>query len=128
MAEDLKRFVNAYRYGEWIGFVTQEFEFENFMKGLNWFANSGCDGCIQGGGMQNCEARNCCKTKNLKNCCFCKDFLECKKLDYQRETYKINENFLRIKQICYENWLKEQEEKLKADFDNIWFLEKKNAR
>jgi hypothetical protein len=128
MAKELKRFVQAYKYGEWIAYITREFEFENFMKGLNWFANSGCIGCLQGGGMPNCEARSCCKAKGLKNCYFCKDFLECEKLAYQRETYRIDENSARIKQIGYEGWLKEQEEKLKADFDNIRFLEKKNTK
>jgi len=127
MAKELKRFVQAYKYGEWIAYISREFEFENFMKGLNWFADSGCIGCLQGGGMPTCEVRNCCKAKDLKNCYLCRDFLECEKLTYQRETYRIDENFTRIKQIGYENWLKEQEEKLKADFDNICFLEKKNT-
>jgi hypothetical protein len=127
MAKELKRFVQAYKYGEWIAYITREFEFENFMKGLKWFANSGCIGCLQGGGMPKCEVRSCCKAKGLKNCYFCKDFLICEKLAYQRETYSIDENFARIKQIGYEGWLKEQEEKLKADFDNICFLEKKNT-
>ena len=128
MAEELKRFIHAYKYGEWIGYVTQDFEFENLMKGLNWFANSSCSGCLQGGGMPTCEIRNCCKEKGFNNCYFCNDFLKCEKLGYQRETYRINENYDRIKQVGYENWLKEQEEKLKADFDNIWFLEKKNTK
>jgi len=128
MAEELNRFVHAYRYGEWIGFMTQEFEFENFMKGLEWFANSGCSGCLQGGGMPTCEIRNCCKEKGFNNCYFCSDFLKCEKLDYQRETYKINENYERIKQVGYENWLKEPEKKSEANFDNIWFLEKRTSK
>lgn len=127
MAEELKRFVQAYRYGEWVGYVTKEFEFENFVKGLSWFADSSCSGCLQGGGMPNCEVSNCCKEKGLKNCYFCEDFLKCEKLSYQRETYMVNENHVRITHIGYENWLKEQKEKLVANFDNIWFLEKKTS-
>jgi len=125
MAKELGRFVHAYRYGEWIGFITKEFEFGNFMKGLNWFANSGCKGCLQGGGMPNCEVRNCCKEKGLSNCYFCESFLRCNKLEYQRQTYRISENYARIKQAGYENWLAEQEEKSKKNFDNIYFLEKR---
>jgi len=127
MAEELKRFVQAYKYGDWIAYVTREFEFGNFMKGLNWFAGSGCKGCLQGGGMPNCEVRKCCKAKGLGNCYFCEGFSDCKKLDYQKETYKVNENYARIRQIGYEKWLKEQEGKVKADFDNICLLEKKKA-
>jgi hypothetical protein len=125
MAKELKKFVEAYRYEEWIAYVTQAFDFKNFMRGLEWFVNSGCGGCLQSGGMPNCEVRNCCIEKSLKNCYFCKDFLKCKKLAYQKETYRISENYDRIKRIGYEKWLKEQEEKLREDFDNIYFLEKK---
>lgn len=128
MVKELRRFIEAYRYGEWIGYVTQDFTFENFMKGLNWFANSGCLGCLSGGGMPNCEVRNCCKERDLSNCYFCEDFLKCKKLAYQRETYKINENYEKIKRSGYENWVNNQNEKQKEGFDNIWFLEKKMAK
>lgn len=125
MAKELQRFVGAYRYGEWIAHVTQEFDFHNLMKGLNWFANSGCRGCLEGGGMPNCAVRNCCKEKKLQNCYSCQDFLKCEKLAYQRQTYRIEESYQRIKQVGYERWLKEQEEKAREGFDNIHFLERK---
>jgi hypothetical protein len=128
MASELGRFIQAYRYGDWIEHMTQEFKFEIFMKGLSWFANSSCNGCLHGGGMPTCEVRNCCIEKGLKNCYFCGDFLKCEKLDYQKETYEVDKSYSRIKQIGYENWLREQEEKTGADFDNICFLEKKAAR
>lgn len=124
-AEELKRFVQAYRYGDWIQHITQDFEFENFMKGLNWFANSFCKGCLQDGGMPNCEVRTCCRDKGLRNCYFCQDFEKCEKLGYQKATYKIGDNWTRINQIGYENWLKEQNEKTRKGFDNIHFLEQK---
>lgn len=122
MAKELRRFVEAYGYGEWIEHITRDFDFENFTEGLQWFANSNCPGCLQGGGMPNCEVKNCCIEKGLKNCYFCKEFLNCEKLSYQKETYKIDENHRRIKHIGYENWLEEQEEKLRQNFDNIHFL------
>jgi hypothetical protein len=126
MAEELKRFVRAYKYGDWIQHTTQDFEFGNFMKGLNWFANSGCNGCLQGGGMPNCEIRTCCKEKGLKNCYFCGDFAKCEKLGYQKATYGISESHDRIGQMGYEDWLKEQKEKASQGFDNIYFLEEKD--
>jgi len=126
MAEELKRFIQAYKYRDWIKHITQDFEFGNFMKGLNWFANSGCNGCLQDGGMPNCEVRTCCKEKDLRNCYSCRDFEECEKLGYQKATYKINDSYIRINQIGYKNWLKEQKEKASKGFDNIHFLEKKN--
>jgi len=128
MAKELRRFVEAYRYGEWIAYVTQDFNFQNFMKALEWFANSSCKSCLQSGGMPNCEARNCCKEKGLENCYFCQDFLKCPRLSYQKETYRIEENYGRIIQVGYEKWLKEQEEKMKANFDNIHFLERRVSK
>lgn len=125
MASELQRFVEAYRYGEWIGYITQDFDFKNFLKGLGWFAHSGCKGCLNGGGMPNCEVRDCCKGKGLDNCYFCEEFLKCAKLAYQKETYKIEENYFKIKQSGYEQWLKEQKLKSNKSFDNIHYLEKK---
>jgi hypothetical protein len=124
MAQKLERSVQAYKYGDWIPHITQDFQFGNFMKGLNWFSNSSCTGCLEGGGMQSCEVRICCKKKGLKNCYFCADFPKCEKLKYQKETYRIAESYKTIKQIKYENWLKNQEEKARENFDNIYFLSK----
>jgi hypothetical protein len=125
MAQELKRFVQAYKYGDWIPHITHDFEFENFMKGLSWFVNSSCKGCLKGGGMPSCEVRICCKEKSLKNCYSCGDFLKCDKLKYQKATYKIDENYKTIREIGYENWLKSQEEKARKDFDNIHFLDRR---
>jgi hypothetical protein len=126
MAKELKKFIRAYRYGDWIQHITQDFEFGNFMKGLDWFANSCCNGCFEGGGMPNCEVRTCCLEKGLRNCYFCQDFEKCEKLSYQKTTYKISDSYIRINQIGYENWLKEQNEKVRKGFDNIRFLDPKS--
>jgi hypothetical protein len=125
MAKELSRFIKAYRYEDWIQHVTGDFEFRNFMKGLDWFSGSVCKGCIEWGGMPNCDVRNCCKQKGLRNCYSCEDFPECRKLAYQKETYRIDENRRRIEQVGYDNWLKEQLEKTKKGFDNIHFLQAK---
>jgi hypothetical protein len=77
--------------------------------------------------MPNCEVRTCCREKGLRNCYFCQNFEKCKKLGYQKTTYKIKDNYARIKRIGYQNWLKEQDEKARKGFDNIHFLEQKNC-
>jgi hypothetical protein len=33
-ARDLRRFIEAYRYGDWIGHVTRDFDYPNLIKGL----------------------------------------------------------------------------------------------
>lgn len=125
IAKNLKRFIDAYGYAEWIHNITQDFNFGNLMKGLNWFADSSCPGCLKGGGMPHCEVRACCRNRNLENCYFCEEFSTCEKLGYQKETYSIGENYERIKQMGYADWLNEQEEKTNEDFDNIEYLERR---
>jgi len=128
MAAKLKRFIEAYGYGEWICNITKDFDFNDLMRGLDWFADSGCIGCHEGGGMPRCEVRTCCLKRGLRNCYFCGEFPECEKLNYQKETYRIREHYERIKQVGYENWMREQEEKTKEDFDNIEYLEKRRDK
>ena len=128
MAEELKRLIEAYGYGEWIHNVTQDFDFDDLIKSLNWFANSGCRGCLEAGGMPHCDVRTCCLKRELKNCYFCEDFPHCRKLDYQKETYQITEHYERIRQRGYEKWLREQEKKIEENFDNIEYLQKKRRK
>lgn len=128
MATKLKRFIEAYGYGEWIHSITQDFDFNNLMKGLNWFANSSRPNCLKGGGMPHCDVRACCLKRKLKNCYFCEEFSRCEKLNYQKETYHVEKHYERIKQAGYENWLREQEKKIKENFDNIWYLEKRRVK
>jgi hypothetical protein len=128
MAGELKRFIGAYGYGEWISNITQDFDFNNMMKGLDWFAGSTCPNCLNGGGMPRCEIRTCCLQKKLTNCYFCQKFSGCAKLNYQKETYQIEKHYEKVRQTGYENWLNEQKEKTKENFDNIEYLEKKRGK
>lgn len=128
MAIELRRFIKAYRYGEWIHNVTQDFDFNNLIKGLNWFAKSGCPNCLKGGGMPRCDVRVCCLKRKLKNCYFCEEFSRCEKLDYQKETYQIEKHFEKIRQLGYEDWLRKQEKKTEENFDNIEYLIKRRTR
>lgn len=124
MAAKLKRFIEAYRYGEWVHNITQDFDYSNLMKGLNWFANSPCLGCLKGGGMPFCDVRICCLKRKLKNCYSCEEFLVCEKLNYKKETYEVSGHFEKIKRIGYEKWLREQEKRTRENFDNIEYLER----
>jgi hypothetical protein len=124
MAVELRRFIKAYGYGEWIHNVTQDFDFNNSMNGLNWFSESSCPDCLKGGGMPRCDVRACCTKKKLKNCYFCEEFSRCGKLEYQKGTYRIEKHFEKIRELGYENWLREQEKKTEESFDNIEYLEK----
>ena len=123
MAFELRRFVDAYGYSQWIRNVTSDFDFDNFFAGLKWFARSGCVGCLRGGGMPNCEVRDCCSHKDLQNCYSCEEFASCDKTHYQKQTYRISDRYAQIVRIGYANWVQEQKRKTKSGFDNIEYLE-----
>lgn len=127
-ARDLRRFIEAYRYSDWIEHMTRDFDYPNLIKGLQWFTNSACRGCGAGGGMPSCEVRECCRKKGYENCYSCGDFSSCRKLGYQKETYKIDHEYQQIRKIGYEKWRKMQEEKARVGFDNIVLLERKRPR
>ena len=73
------------------------------------------------------KLKTCCREKGLGNCYFCQDFEKCERLGYQKATYKINDHYVRINRISYQNWLKEQNGKARKGFDNVHFLEQKNG-
>ena len=75
--------------------------------------------------MPHCDVRVCCLERKIENCYFCESFSGCENLSYQKETYQVEEHFEKIKQIGYENWLREQEKKIEENFDNIEYLRKK---
>jgi hypothetical protein len=78
--------------------------------------------------MPSCEVRECCRKKGYENCYSCGDFSSCRKLGYQKETYKIDHEYQQTRKIGYEKWRKMQEEKARAGFDNIVLLERKRPR
>jgi hypothetical protein len=125
MAIELKTFVDAYGYSEWIENVNSGFDFQSFIAGLKWFASSNCVGCSKGGGMPKCSIRDCCSEKNLRNCYFCPRFVSCGKNQYQKLTYRIGDHYAQIARIGYGKWLAEQKRRDKSGFDNIEYLEKK---
>jgi len=128
MAGELKRFIDAYGYDEWIRDFVQDFNFDDLIAGLAWFCDSGCINCLKGGGMPGCEVRSCCLDRTHENCYFCEDFSECDKLGYQKDTYQIETEHEKIGEMGYVDWIKEQAKKTVENFDNIEYLEKRGEK
>jgi len=125
IAGELKRLVDLYRF-EWLKQISPGFSFTEFRKGLEWFAAVRCSGCKAGGGPPMCEARKCAEEKGLRSCLLCPEFLMCEKTTYHRETYpQTIEGYKRVKEVGFEKWLEEQEEKAKAGFDMCGHLQDK---
>jgi hypothetical protein len=128
MAGELKRLVDTTRY-DWVQEAVKSFKFDEFRKGLEWFSNSQCPMCLNGGGAPWCENRKCASKKNLQSCLLCDDYLKCKNTEYQRNTYPfVVENYTRVKQVGFQKHLEEEEERSKAGVDLMGHLERKYCK
>jgi hypothetical protein len=85
--------------------TAKSFDFENFVKGLEWLAKetSPCvGGCRGGGGWGDCPIRKCCSGKRLRFCFECNDF-PCEVLKkYPKRIEALNE----IRRISLEGWIR----------------------
>jgi hypothetical protein len=124
-AGELKRLVDTVRY-DWVNSAVKSFDFENFRKGLEWFADySQCPMCLNGGGAP-CQNRKCASENKLESCLLCKDYLTCKNTEYQRDYYPfVVENYNRVKEVGFQRHLEEEEERTKAGVDLMGHLERR---
>lgn len=124
MAGELKRLVDTTRY-DWVSKVVKSFSFDEFRKGLEWFSGSQCPMCLNGGGAP-CENRKCAPAKGLQSCLLCNDYLTCKSTEYQRDVYPfVKEAHSRVKEVGFEKYLEEEEERTRAGVDLMGHLERR---
>jgi len=104
-AGELKRLIDTTRY-EWLNDVEKRFSFDEFRKGLEWFAQAQCPGCLRGGGAP-CANRGCAKERELRSCLECNEYSGCKNTAYQREWYPfVLDNYNRVKSVELESTLR----------------------
>ena len=64
------------------GWASKDFNFKEFAKGLASIQTSPlCQGCLKGGGRDNCEMRACALNKSLSDCSQCDKPEKCKNLE-----------------------------------------------
>jgi len=92
------------------------FDFEQFIKGLEWFIeNAKCPGCQQGGGPTWCEVKKCNLIKELRICFECGEF-PCSKIKYVSDP-DIMDRYKRFKEIGFEKWVEEQRQNAKEGYE-----------
>lgn len=99
----------------WMKDVEQSFDYENFLKGLDWFKESTCPGCRQATEGW-CDVKKCEKIKNeaIDNCLLCDEFVECPLTDYQRNRYSyLFKHIEYIKNEGFYKFLEEEEKRAK---------------
>ena len=116
--------MDTVRY-DWLNYVEKSFSFDEFRKGLEWFANAQCPTCLNGGGAP-CENKKCAETKELESCLLCDGYLTCKHTEYHRDYYPfVVDNYRRIKEVGFKKHLEEEEECAKAGVDLVGHLERR---
>ena len=126
-AGELKRLVDTTRYG-WLEEVVDSFSFEEFRKGLEWFASNRCPSCLN---MEEAHCRNwgCSKERGLESCLLCDDYLTCEHTEYMRDVYPfVVENHERVRQVGLRRHLEEEEERAKAGVDLMGHLERRYCK
>jgi len=127
IAGELKRLVDTTRY-DWTRDVVKSFKFDEFRKGLEWFSDSQCPMCLNGGGAP-CENKKCAPEKKLQSCLICSVYLTCKNTEYQRDVYPfVVDNYNRVKQVGFQKHLEEEEERTKAGVDLMGHLERRYCK
>jgi len=93
-----------------------EFDFKQFLKGLEWFIGKAiCPGCQKGGGPAFCEVKKCCSEKQLRICFECEKF-PCSKIESVADPDTMA-RCKRFKEIGFEKWVDEQAEKAKEGYE-----------
>lgn len=99
----------------WMKEADTSFDYDNFLKGLEWFTKSTCPGCrnaTEGW----CEVKKCEKIQNneIDNCLICEEFANCPHTDYQRKRYSYLFDHIKfIEKEGFDKFLEEEEKRAK---------------
>ncbi|NPD90218.1 MAG: DUF3795 domain-containing protein [Asgard group archaeon] len=97
----------------WLKDVEESFDYENFLKGLEWFINSTCPGC-RNSSESWCDVKKCEKIQQdiVDNCLVCDEFANCPYTDYQRNRYSYLFDHIKfIEKEGFDKFLEEEEKK-----------------
>ncbi|MFX1563137.1 MAG: DUF3795 domain-containing protein [Promethearchaeota archaeon] len=117
-AKHLYNLAKSYKSLRLIAGVNKTFDFDEFMKGLEWLASQEepCKGCRMGGGWSwwsDCPVRTCCMEKEIEFCYQCSEF-PCKTLkkgplkDRKQQVIEAN---LQLKKVGIKSWIQHLKKK-----------------
>jgi len=99
----------------WVESLIKEFDYVNFLKGLEWFTKEQCQMCANITEPW-CEVKKCkyIINKIIKSCLLCEEFLNCQRTEYQRDRYPfVIDHYHRVKEVGFEKHLEEEEKRAK---------------
>jgi len=112
-AKQLQKSLHEEGMDNWYQYVPEmKNTFPTFWKLLQKLIDLDCT-CRTGGGPPDCKIRQCAKQKSIEICTQCKEY-PCKLIQNLAEHYPtIIQDGKRLQKIGLENWVKEQEERVK---------------
>ncbi len=110
--------VLAHGFQHWMPEVVKEFDYPEFIKGLDFLSREDswliCKrGCKGGDGRPDCEIRKCCTEHRIEICFDCKEF-PCERI---RKDKRILKNAREYKKLGKKEWLRKQVEMAKLGFE-----------
>jgi hypothetical protein len=114
----LAEWVDAQGYHYWLPEETQEFDYNEFRKGLDFFSNNDswlvCHKCCRNGdGNPDCEIRKCCLERGVELCFECHEF-PCHTIGKNPDMLERGRQY---KILGKSEWLRKQAEKAKKGFE-----------
>ena len=123
VANDLKELIEAHTFTQdWLSkFFGIDFSFEEFRKGLDYFANKNSNcypkvPCKRGCG-EPCKIKDCAKNRGIEICFECSEF-PCKHFSRfeEKERLDIVKEYEKFKKLGMEEWLKLQMQEMKKGY------------
>jgi hypothetical protein len=105
-------------FTHWMPGAVEEFQFHEFRKGLDFFANERswlvCHRCCSGGDGPECDIRDCCRERGLALCFDCSDY-PCAKARRRPNLVERGEEYRRLGRQA---WLAQQAAKAGRGFEH----------
>jgi len=115
--------IQKYGLKEW---APKDFDFSEFAKGLASIRSMPpCQGCLKGGGRDNCEMRTCARSKKTKDCSECDQPDTCKNLEilrHMRSGARDAGLFVKMDKVDRERLIEKWAEELKRKWPSCILL------
>ena len=115
-----RRYEEAVKKNRMEKWAPKDFDFREFMKGLNSLQKiSLCRGCLQGGGNSTCTIRTCAKEKKVSSCSQCELLMNCKNFEILEKSHPtIKQELVKIKNTDRRQLIERWKIDLKDNFPN----------
>jgi hypothetical protein len=112
-AREFNELVRIFELEKW---VPKDFDFKEFTKGLESIqAMSVCPGCQKGGGLPDCQIKDCASERKKANCGQCGQLMQCRNFKFlEKDNSTIRDGLLQLKNGDREALMQKWTQELKS--------------